>query len=467
MSDFAGGVPQNRLPPYSLEAEQSVLSACLKSSQAFAQSLETLVAEDFYKSSHQKIYSVLRKQFEENLSTDILSLSEGLRREKVFEEVGGLEYLTFLEDYIPTATAIDHHAKIVKEKKILRDLILTATEIVTNSYNEFESIDQILDNAEKTIFEISDKRTARNFVPVSDVVKANIQNAEKLSEEPGMVTGIPTGFLDLDHMTSGLQASDLVILAGRPSMGKTSFVLDIARYAAVHAQTPSVIFSLEMSKEQLVNRMLCAEARVDSNKLRTGYIAKSDWPKLHQAGARLSQAPVYIDDSGALSVLEIRARTRRLAAEQNLGLVIVDYLQLMHAPSGRESRQLEISEISRGLKSLAKELNTPVIALSQLSRAVESRTDKRPLLSDLRESGAIEQDADVVMFIYRDEVYNPDTQEPGIADILIRKQRNGPIGDVKLGFENQFTRFHNISSREDAPSVDNAAPMEDDFEVPF
>ena len=467
MSDFAGSIPQNKLPPYNLEAEQSVLSACLKSSESFARSLETLTAEDFYKSSHQKIYTVLRKLFEENMSIDILTLSEGLRREKIFEEVGGLEYLSFLEDFVPTSSAIAHHAKIVKDKKILRELIQTATEIVSNSYNEFESIDQILDQAEKNIFEISDKRTTRNFVRVSDVVKTNIRDAEKLSEEPGMVTGIPTGFLDLDHMTSGLQPSDLIILAGRPSMGKTSFALDIARHAAIHAQAPSVVFSLEMSKEQLVNRMLCAEARVDSNKLRTGYIAKSDWPKLHQAGARLSQAPIFIDDSGSLSGLEIRARTRRLAAEQNLGLIIVDYLQLMHSASGKESRQLEISEISRGLKSLAKELNIPVIALSQLSRAVESRTDKRPLLSDLRESGAIEQDADVVMFIYRDEVYNPETQDVGIAEVLIRKQRNGPIGDVRLGFENQFTRFHNVSSREDAPNPDDAPPIPDDFEVPF
>ena len=274
--------------------------------------------------------------------------------------------------------------------------------------------------------------------------------------KPGMVTGVSCGFTDLDNLTAGFQQSDLIILAARPSMGKTSFALDIARYVSLHEKIPTAIFSLEMSKQQLGVRLLCSQARVDSSKVRTGYLAKSDWPKVHEAGRRLSEAQMYIDDSAALSVLDLRARARRLAAEQPLGLIIIDYLQLMSGRGGTESRQLEVSDISRGLKALAKELNVPIIALSQLSRAVESRTDKRPLLSDLRESGSIEQDADVVMFIYRDVVYNPETDDPGKTEILVRKQRNGPIGDVKLHFENQFTRFFDRAEREDAPP--EAAP---------
>ena len=327
-------------------------------------------------------------------------------------------------------------------------------------------METILDRAERSIFEISEKRTRRSFYELSAVVKESIHTAEKLSQAPGLVTGVPTGFTDLDRITSGLQPSDLIILAGRPSMGKTSFELDLARYAAVHAEKAVAIFSLEMSKEQLGNRLLCAEARVDSNKLRTGFIARTDWPKIHKAGAKLAQAPIFIDDSASLTSLDVRARARRLAAEQPLRLIIVDYLQLMHSSGRSESRQLEISEISRGLKALAKELNVPIVALSQLSRAVESRTDKRPLLSDLRESGAIEQDADVVAFIYRDEVYNSDTKDIGIAEILVRKQRNGPLGEVRLAFENNFTRFSNLTERTDVPPQAET-PSGDDEEAPF
>jgi replicative DNA helicase len=329
---------------------------------------------------------------------------------------------------------------------------------VTNSYSESNGVEEILDQAEKSIFEISEKRTRRSFFSLKEVVKENFRSIEKLVEQPGTVTGVPTGFVDLDNKTAGLQPSDLIILAARPSMGKTSLALDIARYASLHANVSTAMFSLEMSKDQLGMRMLCAEARVNSSKLRTGYLASSDWPRLSQAGERLSSAQLFIDDSPALSSLDVRARSRRLAAEHPLGLIIIDYLQLMQSRGKTESRQLEVSEISRGLKGLAKEINVPILALSQLSRAVESRTDKRPMLSDLRESGSIEQDADVVAFIYRDEVYNPETADTGIAEILIRKQRNGPIGDVRLKFENQYTRFYNL-----APGEGVASDEDEDF----
>jgi replicative DNA helicase len=381
-----------------------------------------------------------------------------MRQNNELESIGGINYLSQLEDFVPTSTAVTHHAKIVREKKILRDLIHTATEIVTNSYGESDSVEEILDQAEKSIFEISEKRTRRSFFPLKEVVKDNFKSIEKLVGQPGMVTGVPTGFLDLDNKTAGFQPSDLIILAARPSMGKTSLALDIARYASLHANIATAMFSLEMSKDQLGMRMLCAEARVNSSKLRTGYLASSDWPRLSQAGERLSSAKLFIDDSPALSSLDVRARSRRLAAEHPLGLIIVDYLQLMQSRGKTESRQLEVSEISRGLKSLAKEINVPILALSQLSRAVESRTDKRPMLSDLRESGSIEQDADVVAFIYRDEVYNPDTADVGVAEILIRKQRNGPTGDVRLKFENQYTRFYNL-----APGEEGTSDEEEDF----
>ena len=383
------------------------------------------------------------------------------------EEVGGIEYLGLLEDFVPTATAVVHHAKILREKKILRDLIQTATEIVSSSYSDSEDVDTLLDKAEQSIFEISEKRSKPSFVKLPEIVKRGLSDLEKLSQQPGMVTGVPSGFTDLDNITAGFQPSDLIILAARPSMGKTSFALDIARYVSSNKKTPTAFFSLEMSKEQLGMRLLCSKAQVDSSKVRTGYLANSDWPKVHDAGRELAEAQLFIDDSPALTALDIRARARRLAAEQPaeqpLGLIIVDYMQLMQGRGKSESRQLEVSEISRGLKALAKELNLPILAISQLSRAVESRTDKRPLLSDLRDSGSIEQDADVVMFIYRDVVYNPETDDPGKTEILIRKQRSGPIGEAFLHFENQFTRFYDRSSRMDVPPEADSSNFESAF----
>ena len=452
MADALTEISLSKLPPYNKEAEQSVLGSCLHSSEAIAKALEVLSEEDFYKAANKKIFIVMREQFEANEPIDVLALADRLRKKDELDNVGGLEYLSLLEDYVPTATAVSHHAKILREKKILRDLIQTATDIVSNSYNDRDDVDTLLDKAEQSIFEISDKRAKGSFFKLTDVIKENVSQLEKLSMEPGMVTGLSCGFTDLNNMTAGFQPSDLIILAARPSMGKTSFALDIARFVSLHEGIPTAIFSLEMSKQQLGVRLLCSEARVDSQKVRTGYLAQSDWPKLHEAGRRLSEAKMFIDDSAALSVLDVRARARRLAAEQPsgkpLGLIIIDYLQLMQGRGNPESRQLEVSDISRGLKALAKELNVPILALSQLSRAVESRTDKHPLLSDLRESGSIEQDADVVMFIYREVVYNPETDDPGKTEILVRKQRNGPIGDVRLHFESQFTRFFDRTERD-------------------
>jgi replicative DNA helicase len=440
-----------KLPPYNLEAEQGVLGACLKSQDGFAKALEVLTADEFYKGAHKKIFLAMQELFEANEPIDVLAIAERLRKNNELESVGDIDYLTILEDFVPTATAILHHAKIVREKKILRDLIETATEIVTKGYSDSEDVEEILDDAERSIFQISERRSRKSFFSIKEVIKDNFATIEKLFESPGMITGVPTGFVDLDNLTSGLQKSDLIILAGRPSMGKTSLALDIARYASMHANVPTAVFSMEMSREQLGIRMLCSEARVNSSKLRTGYIGKNDWPRLTEAAGKLSEAPMFIDDTPALTSLDVRARARRLAAEHDIGLIIIDYLQLMQGRGKTDSRQLEVSDISRGLKGLAKELNVPIIALSQLSRAVESRVDKRPLLSDLRESGAIEQDADIVAFIYRDEVYNPEGDQVGIAEILIRKHRNGALGDVKLNFEGQYTRFHNFTDQEEPP----------------
>lgn len=452
MADALTEISLDKLPPHNKEAEQSVLGSCFHSSEAIAKALEVLSEEDFYKAANKKIFIAMREQFEADEPIDVLAVADRLRKKDELENAGGLEYLSLLEDYVPTATAVSHHAKILREKRILRDLIQTATGIVSNSYSDRDDVDTLLDRAEQSIFEISEKRTKASFFRLPDVIRENVSKLEKLSLKPGMVTGVPCGFADLDNMTSGFQPSDLVVLAGRPSMGKTSFALDIARFVSLHKGIPTAIFSLEMSRQQLGTRLLFSQARVDSSKARTGYLAKSDWPKVHEAGSRLSEAKIFIDDSAALSVLDVRARARRLAAEEPLlGLIIIDYLQLMQGRGSPENRQLEVSEISRGLKALAKELNAPIIALSQLSRAVESRTDKRPLLSDLRESGSIEQDADVVMFIYRDAVYNPETDDPGKTEILVRKQRNGPVGEVRLHFENQFTRFFNRAEQDDIP----------------
>ncbi|NMC75010.1 MAG: replicative DNA helicase, partial [Geobacteraceae bacterium] len=365
-------------------------------------------------------------------------------------EVGGGAYLATLVDFVPTAANIAYYGRIVKEKAIARNLIRAATDIVTEGYDEQAEIEELLDKAQKTIFEISENRVKTPYFQLNAILKDTIKHIGDLYERKEHTTGVPTGFLDLDEKTAGFQRSDLIIIAGRPSMGKTAFALNIAQYASLYAEPrcPVAIFSLEMSKEQLVTRLLCSEARVDASRLRTGHLLDGEWEKVMRGAEKLFEAEIFIDDTPAISVLEMRAKARRLKAEHNIGMIVVDYLQLMRGSGSPESRQQEISEISRSLKALAKELSVPVVALSQLNRGLESRTDKRPMMSDLRESGAIEQDADVIMFVYRDEVYNKDNPDVrGKAEIIIGKQRNGPIGTVNLTFLGEYTRFENYAVR--------------------
>lgn len=441
-----------RVPPNNPEAEQAVLSGILIESEALSRVSEFLVADDFYRESHRKIFRAMLALYEKSEPTDLLTVSNELRKQGELENIGGSSYLATLVDYLPTAANIISYARIIKEKSVLRSLITISTEIITQGFAEVDNVDQFLDEAEQMIFQLSEKRVRQSFYPVKEIVKETYRIIESLHERKDL-SGVPTGFADLDRMTCGLQPSDLIIIAGRPSMGKTAFALNIAEHAACQKKICTAVFSLEMNKEQLVQRMLCGLGKVDASKLRGGFLNQNDWTNLHRAADKLSQSPLFIDDTPALSVLEMRAKARRLKKEHNLGMIMVDYLQLMRASSRSESREREISEISRSLKALAKELHVPVIALSQLNRSVETRPEKhkRPQMSDLRESGAIEQDADVIAFIYRDEVYNKDTAEPGVAEIIIGKQRNGPIGTVKLAFLRQHTRFENYKESQPEP----------------
>ena len=441
----------HKLPPHNLEAEQSVLGAIFKSNDALPKALEIIQADDFYRGPHRKIFQAMMELFEMSEPIDLLVLSDKLRKNKDLESVGGVEYLSLLEETVPTAAAITYHSKIIREKKILRDLINSGTEIVAKSYEDTDDVNHLLDECEKSIFDIAQKKIKKSFFDLKTIVKTSFESIETLFERKTLITGVPTGFKRFNEMTAGLQPSDLIIIAGRPSMGKTTFAVDIARHVGVVEKIPVAIFSLEMSKEQLGIKMLCSEGRVSSNKIRTGFLSKSDWPNLTTAAGKLSEAPIFIDDSPGLTALDIRARARRLYAEQNknIGLIIIDYLQLMRGRGKIENRQLEISEITRALKELAKELNVPVVALSQLSRAVESREKKIPQLSDLRESGSIEQDADVVVFLFREEVYKHDTEDAGIAEVIIGKQRNGPIGDFKVTFIKEYPRFENYAEMGD------------------
>jgi len=447
---FAAMTPQQtpKLPPQNLEAEQSVLGAILLENEALPKSLEIVRPEDFYRESHRQIFQAMIELFEKNEPPDLITLTEHLRKKTKLEEIGGASYLASLSDAIPTAANVEYYARIVKEKSVLRKLIHTATEIAGRGYLDQGDVSELLDFAEKSIFDITEDQIKASIYPLKEVLKTSFKAIEALYNKKELITGIPTGFPELDQLTSGFQASDLIIIAGRPSMGKTAFCLNVAQNAAYESKVPIVIFSLEMAKEQLAIRMLCSEARVDSHKLRSGFLAQSDWGKLTMAVGKLAESKIFIDDTAGISVLEMRAKSRRLKAEHGLGMVIVDYLQLMKGRSTIDSREQEISDISRSLKALAKELKVPVIALSQLNRRVEDRSDKRPQLADLRESGAIEQDADVIIFIYRDEVYNPDTEYKGTADIIIGKQRNGPTGDIRLAFIDKYTRFERYTSRE-------------------
>jgi replicative DNA helicase len=425
--------------------EQSVLGAILLENEALVKVLELLDARDFYQETHRWIFETMVELFEENFPIDVLTVTERLRRKDRLESVGGATYLAELVELMPTAAHVWHHAQVVREKALLRMLIRTATTIVTDSYEDTEDVELLLDRAEQAIFEISQRRASTGFVHINAVLKGSFKRIEQLYERKELVTGVATGFRDFDSRTAGLQPADLIIIAGRPSMGKTALGLNIAQHVGIQVGRPVAIFSLEMSREQLVMRMLCAEARIDSSKLRTGFLSREDWPRLTKAAGVLSEARIYIDDTPAQSSLDIRAKARRLRVEVgDLALVIVDYLQLMQGRSRSENRQQEISEITRALKALAKELQVPVVALSQLSRAVEQRKPPRPQLSDLRESGAIEQDADVVALIYREELYDEETQKKGVAEIILAKQRNGPTGTVELAFRGEYTRFDNL-----------------------
>ena len=438
-----------RVPPQNLEAESSVLGGILLENEAINLVLELLRAEDFYRESHRKIFRAMIELSDRTEPVDVITLSECLKNRGELEAVGGSAYLASLNDFVPTAANIAYYARIVREKSILRHLIHAATEVATKGYDATSNVEELLDSAEKAIFDITEQRIKGSFVKVGDMMKDSIKMVEKLFERKTMITGVPTGFRDLDAKTAGLQPADLIIVAARPGMGKTAFSLNIAGHAAFSGYGVAV-FSLEMAKEQLALRLLCSEARVDNARVRTGYLSDRDFPKLATAAGKLHDALIYIDDTPAISVLELRAKARRLARDRDkkLGLIIVDYLQLMRGTGAAQNREQEISEISRSLKALAKELNVPVMAISQLNRRVEDRNDKTPQLSDLRESGAIEQDADVIAFIYREAAYNPKSDD-NTATITIAKQRNGPTGDLSLTFLREFTRFEDYTGRDE------------------
>ena len=441
------GHEEIKIPPQSQAAERAVLGAMLLEEEAIGAVIESLDSSFFYDASHQKVFEGIVKLYADRKNVDIITLADRLKSDGVLESVGGSAFLAELVESIPTAANVLHHVEIVKEKGIKRKLIRTATEIVTRSYEDAADAGVLVDDAERLIFEIANTREKQKTFSVKDIVKETIKVIDSLYHRKETVTGVPTGFYKFDEMTSGLQRSDLVIVAARPSMGKSAFAATIAEYAAMEKGIAVAFFSLEMSKEQVVMRMLCSQARVDASKVRTGMLASSDWPLLTRAAAKLSNAPYFIDDTPAISPLELRAKARRLKSAHDIGLIVVDYLQLMRgATSKSENRQQEISEISRSLKALARELRVPVIAISQLSRAVESRQDHRPQLSDLRESGAIEQDADVVVLLVREDYYDAKPENIGLAEIIIAKQRNGPTGSVKLRFSKQFVRFDNLET---------------------
>lgn len=433
-----------RVPPYNLEAEQALLGSMMLDLEAVNIASEILQPEDFYRESHRVIFLALLDLEVRGEPIDMITLTEELRQQNNLEKVGGVSYVATLANIVPSAANARYYANIIEEKAILRRLIQFANNIASRCYEDSEETHELLDSAERAILEIAGNRSTGGLVPVKEVIGDTLEKIEYLAGKKGSITGVPSFFTDLDNMTSGWQPSDLIIVAARPSMGKTSLCLNIAQNAAIRGKIPVAIFSLEMSKEQLVQRLMSSEAMIDQHKLRTGRLLDEEWVRLTRAVQPLSTAKLFIDDTPAISILELRARARRLKAEKGLGLIVIDYLQLMQVGGRIESRQQEISEISRSLKALARELNVPVIALSQLSRAVEQTAEKKPSLSHLRESGALEQDADLVMFIYRDDYYNPESEKPGIAELIIAKHRNGPTGSVELGFIKEFTKFVNL-----------------------
>ncbi|WP_128895583.1 replicative DNA helicase [Longirhabdus pacifica] len=433
----------DRIPPQNIEAEQAVLGAIFLESNALVTAMEKLRVEDFYQTSHQYIYEAMIELGEEQQPVDLVTITTRLQAKNLMEEIGGVTYLTQLASTVPTAANIEHYAAIVEEKSLTRKLIRTATQIVSEGYANAEDVSQLLNEAEQRIMEISSRRTSSGFVQIKDVLMDVFERVEFLYQYKGTTTGIPSGFTDLDRMTSGFQPSDLIIVAARPSVGKTAFALNIAQNVGARAKKGVAIFSLEMSASQLVQRMLCAEANVDANRLRTGQLEAEDWEKMTMAIGTLAEAEIYIDDSPGITVAEIRSKCRRLKKEKGLDMIVIDYLQLIHGRGKSDNRQQEVSEISRTLKQIARELEVPVIALSQLSRSVEQRQDKRPMMSDLRESGSIEQDADIVSFLYRDDYYNQESEKKNIIEIILAKQRNGPVGTVELVFLKNYNKFVN------------------------
>lgn len=446
MSEDAGKSVLNRLPPQNIEAETALLGCLMLDKDAIIKVADLLIADDFYEYRHRLIYETILELFETNVSIDVLTVANLLAEKKLTDKSGGPSYLASLVNSVPSSAHVAYYAGIVRKKGTLRRLIHSAGEITNLAFTEEGEIEEILDASEKKLFNISQKHLKQNFVPISSVLHETFERIDALhkDKDSGKLRGLPTGFFDLDKKLGGLQKSDLIILAARPSMGKTSLALDIMRYIAVHTKTAVGIFSLEMSKDQLVDRLLSAQTDIDSWKIRTGQLEDEDFEKLQEGMGILADAPIFIDDAASGNIMEIRTKARRLQAENNLGLIIVDYLQLMAGGRSTDNRVQEVSEISRSLKILARELNVPVLALSQLSRGVESRPDKTPQLSDLRESGSIEQDADIVMFIYREDMYkSPETANTGLAKILIKKHRNGPTGEIDLNFEGSKTSFSN------------------------
>ena len=439
-----------KVPPHDIEAEQAVIGSMLTDKDAVVSAIEVLKEDDFYRDDNKAIYSAILNLYNRAEPIDIITVKAELEAMGKFEQVGGLEYLAELPEKVPTTANSMKYIKIVEEKSTLRNLIKTANEIIELGYDPTEDVDDIMEGAEKKIFNIMQNKNQKGYSAMKDILVDSFTQLEELYNRKQHITGVPSGFTDLDYRTAGFHGSDLILIAARPAMGKSAFVLNIATNAAVKAKVPVAIFSLEMSKEQMVNRILCSEAMVDSNKVRTGKLEEDDWTKLAEAIGPLSEAEIYIDDTPGISVMEIRAKCRKLKLEKNIGMVVIDYLQLVQGSNKRNgSREQEISEISRSLKILAKELNVPVIALSQLSRAVEQRPDHRPMLSDLRESGAIEQDADIVMFLYRDDYYNEDSDKKGIAEVIIAKHRGGSTGTVDLVWLGSYTKFVDLERRFD------------------
>ena len=437
----------DRVPPQNKEAEQSVLGAVFLSKEALTTAIEILRPEDFYKTAHQRIFQTMVDLYEKGEPVDLVTVTADLSDHKLLEEVGGVTYITEIASSVPTAANIEYYAKIVEEKSLLRRLIHTATKIANDGYSREDDVTEIVADAEKYIMEIGQNRNSGGFQAIRDVLLETYERIEILSQRRGDITGIPTGYTDLDKMTAGFQRSDLIILAARPSVGKTAFALNVAQNVAARAGETVAIFSLEMGATQLVQRMICAEGNLDASRMRSGALEEDDWQKLTMAIGTLAKAPIFIDDTPGVTVQDIRAKCRRLQAERGLGMILIDYLQLIQGRGKGDNRQQEVSEISRTLKGIARELNVPVIALSQLSRGVEQRQDKRPMMSDIRESGSIEQDADIVAFLYRDDYYDKETENKNVIEIIIAKQRNGPTGTVELAFLKEFNKFVSLDHR--------------------